>query len=171
MVLDELPAQLLEHVLGLLVGHLNVLLLVLLAAQLQEALQELLGQGQLAGLLGEDALCVNGEAVVALGHIGLGDHLAHGLTEGGLVLHLGLGAQHALEELLVHLGILVDLDFLDGDAEVTLYLGSLVAVHVEQSRQLGSVAVIGLVRIESERVTHLDADKLGGLVLVVHIAG
>ena len=171
MVLHELPTQLLEHVLGLLFTDLDVLLLVLLAAQLQEALQELLGQLHVTSLVGEDALGIDGETVVALGNVGALNHLAHGLAEGLLVLDVGVGAQDALEELLVHLGLLVDLDFLDGDAEVALHLGSHVAVNVEQALQLGSIAVVGLVGVEHKGVTHLDADKLGSLVLIVHVAG
>ena len=116
-------------------AHLEVLLhevgtLVLIVVQ-HHALQQLLGEGQIAHLLLAVGTHILNETEVAIGHELSLQCLGNLLTESLLVLHATFG-EHLIEQFLVHFSLHVARDLGDLEAEISSDILGLLSADLQQ---------------------------------------
>ena len=161
-----MPLQLVDRSLEVLLYELSALVLVVVQ---HHALQDLLGELQVAYLLLSVLTYVEQELVVAVSHQLTLQAVGDALTEVSLVLHTL--AEYALEELSVNSCRLEVADLGHLEAEVSIHILDSLLVGLQQSCNLSVVVGIGLLRIEDNDVAGLATLELLLLVLVLDVAG
>ena len=167
LLLDEVPLQLADTALEVLLDEVLTLVLVI---QQHDALKQSLGERQLANLLLHIGANVLHKLIVAVhGQLRL-QHLADLLTELLLAAHNTL-AKHAVEQLLVHLSWLEVADARHLIAEVRCQVLHGVLINLQQGSHLSIAAGISLLRVERDDVAGLAAVEQFLLSLILDIGG
>ncbi len=166
-MLNDLPANLLECIGELLLKFLLVGVLIVGTRQ-EETLEEVGGHLQLAHGSGDGLAGIDGETIVAVVLELAGNHLAH---LGKIILLGGCHAiaQHSIEQFLVHLGILIDENLSDREAEVGSSRSGHLFVHAQYRGQKHLAAASGFVGVEDDAVAHLQAHELRLCLLVFDV--
>ena len=153
LLLDEVPCQLLD---ALLVVLLYELLTLILVVSQHDALQECIWECQLANLLLAVLAYIEDELVVRVVNQLLLQALSDLSTESSLVLHVSILTEYLLEELLVNLVLLEALDLCDLEAELRLQVSNSLTLDLQERRNLCIVLWVSLLRVESDYITHLS---------------
>ena len=162
-----MPGQLLD---ALVVVLLHEAFLLVGVVQAHDALQQGVGEFQLAHFRRQHLAQVEHELVVAVGYELAGDDFLHLGAELFFAVHHAF-AEHLVENLLVEVARHEAGDFLYLEAEVGLHFGSGFLVNLQQGGELGGVAVPRSVGVEHEHVVHFRVGEDGFLLIVLHVGG
>ena len=138
------------------------------AACHQEALEEFVGQFQIAHFLAEYAFCIHSEAIVAIVFELIGEHILH-LFDEFFFAFSHVFSEHIVEEILVHFRILVHQNFMNQELEVAFNVG-LFFVHIQQRSQFCEIAIGGFEGIVHHHIAQFSVHEFGFFILVFQIS-